>query len=321
VGPCCSHTGKSILRQGRRQLMRILTFSRESYPLNQSTSYVLLHQSMALEELGHEVHIYNFDKNPLGLSDYVHAFDFELIFLDLEFLNSRSFLHDLSKIRQANPIRTVGALYSLPAPPNPALEVVDFIITPWKGKAASDLSARFDLRYLPLAYNARLHWRKSGTPSIGGIFVGNTTGKRKLEAGEYLSELKEADALLCVGPGFPNKCVDPFILGHVYTTSRCLPNFHYSWEKGADCMLNERFWQSARCGIPVNDYSPLMDEILEKSLVENFCFADKQTWQERVRVLSSGAEVVNPALIQKLERALNDHSYHHRIKKLLDWLQ
>jgi hypothetical protein len=299
--------------------MRILAFTRESYPTNYPTSYILMHQSMALEELGHEVHYYQPDKHPLGLADYLNSFDFDLIFLDLEFLRSNPLLRILAQYRRAEPVHLVGALYNLAAPPDPAWEIVDFTITPWKGQTASGLMTQFDLRYLPLAYSARLHQRNSA--SAGSIFVGNTTGNNQEEAGRYLDELIRERCVFCIGPGFDEKYVDPFMLGRFYASSRCLPNFHYTWEKSGDCILNERFWQTARCGIPVNDYSPLMDEVFEKDLLEQFCFADTRIWQERVRNLSSGVETLHPALIQKLDDSLRGHSYTDRMNQLLDWLK
>jgi hypothetical protein len=299
--------------------MRILAFARESYPSNYPTSYILMHQSMAMEELGHEVHYYQPDKNPLGLTDYLDSFDFDLFFLDLEFLRSTPLLRILSKYRRIEAVHVVGALYSLPAPPGPAWDIVDFTITPWKGKTTSDLAAQFDLRYLPLAYSAQLHRRNSS--SSCGIFAGNTTGNKQEEAGGYLDELIKERGVFCIGPGFAEKYVDPFLLGRLYASSRCLPNFHYSWEKSGDCILNERFWQTARCGIPVNDYSPLMDEVFEKDLIEQFCFPDIRRWQDRVRNLNSGAEKVHPALVQKLDDSLKGHSYTDRMIQLLDWLK
>lgn len=299
--------------------MRILAFAQENYPSIHAAGYILMHQSMALEEIGHEVHHFIPEKHPLGLAGYLQSYDFDLIFLDLEFLRSMHLLRVLAQHRRAESVRVVGALYGLPAPPDSAWEAVDFAITPWKGKTISAIARKYDLRYLPLAYNARLHRRQSS--SNGCIFVGNTTGERKREAEGYLAELINESRVSCVGPGFAEKYVDPFALGRVYASSRCLPNFHYSWEKSGDFILNERFWQTARCGIPVNDYSPLMNEIFEKNLLESFCFADKRIWQDRIRALHSGAETVRPELIQRLDDALEGHSYHDRMKLLLDWIQ
>jgi hypothetical protein len=299
--------------------MRILAFTRESYPSNYPSSYVLMHQSMALEDLGHEVHYYMPDKHPLGLKDYLYSYDFDLIFLDLEFLRSIPLSRILAQYRRVEPVRVVGTLYSLPAPAGSAWEVVDFTITPWKGETITVLAGQFDVRHLPLGYNERLHQRKS--ISAGSIFVGNTTGNRRKEAGGYLDQLISERRIVCAGPGFEEKYMDPFVLGRIYASSCCLPNFHYSWEKSGDCILNERFWQTARCGIPVNDYSPLMDEVFEKDLLEQFCFADTRNWQNRVRNLNSGTETVHPAVIKKLDESLKGHSYTDRMKQLLDWIQ
>jgi hypothetical protein len=300
--------------------MRILAFARESYPSSFSTSYVLLHQSMALEELGHEVHLFNLGKHPLVLRDYLEAFDFDLIFLDLDFLNSEPLLRTLRQYRRIEAMHVVGALSKLPPPPDDAWEVVDFSVTPWKGETISALGAKFDLRYLPFAYNAKLHRRTNGSPLIGGVFVGNTAGDKSQEAGERLAKLREERVIHCVGPGFEEKYMDPFTLGQAYAASRCLPNFHYSWEKGKNFILNERFWQTARCGIPVNDYSPLMNEVFDNTLAETFCFADKRQWQDRIRRLNSGADVPGTELLQKLDNSMMGHSYHDRMKQLLEWL-
>jgi hypothetical protein len=297
--------------------MRILAFARENYPSTCATDFVLMHQSMALEELGHEVHYFQPDKHPLGLTDYLHSFDFDLILLDLEFLRSLSLSRILTSFRCSEPIRVIGTLYKLPAPPGHVWETVDFTVTPWKGETISALAEKFDLRHLPLGYNANLHRRTSG--SMGGIFVGDTTGVRQKEAAGYLSELIKERGVACVGPGFEQKYMDPFVLGNIYGSARCLPNFHYSWEKAGDCILNERFWQTARCGIPVNDYSPLMNEVFEKNLLERFCFADKRIWQDRVRALNSGAETTPPEIVKKLDDALQGHSYHDRMRQLLEW--
>jgi hypothetical protein len=301
--------------------MRILACTRESYPVKFPASYVLLHQSMALEELGNEVHYYNIDRHPLGITEYLQSFDFDLVLLDFEFLHSPSLVRLLLQFRCRQPIRVVGSLYGFPVPDDSAWEVVDFVFSPWKGETISALTAKFDLRYLPLAYNATLHRREPGPAKVGGVFAGNTTAQREVESREYLGALSQEPAILWIGPGFQEKHLDPFALGPVYAASRCLPNFHYSWEKSGDCILNERFWQTARCGIPVNDYSPLMDEVLGRSLLPHFCFADKRHWQERVRALSSGSETVDPGLLQQLDDALAGHSYHHRMKQLLEWLE
>jgi hypothetical protein len=301
--------------------MRILAFTQENYPSNYAASFVLMHQAMALEELGHEVHFYNTGKHPLGLRDYLHCFDFDAIFLDLEFLRSQPLLRTLAQYRRAEPVRAIGALYKLPAPPDPAWEVVDFTITPWKGEAMSTLAGKFDLRYLPFAYNSRLHQRKPGLHSYAGIFVGNTAAEKKEESEERLASLIVENSLLCIGPAFTEKHIDPFLLGQVYASSRCLPNFHYSWEKNGNFLLNERFWQTARCGIPVNDYSPLMGEVFDTKLLESFCFADKRIWRQRVQALNAGTESVDPLLVQELDSALAGHSYHDRMKQLLDWIE
>jgi len=301
--------------------MRILAFARENYPSNHPASYVLLHQSMALEDMGHEVHVYHLDRHPLGLTYYLQCFDFDLIYLDLELLRSQMLLRVLSQYRQSETVRVVGALYRLPPPPDSSWEVVDFAVSPWKGETISTLSGEFDIRYLPLAYNVRLHQRKTNLPATGGVYVGNTSGDRKPEADEYLARLIDEHSVVGVGPAFQEKYMDPFVLGRFYASSRCLPNFHYSWEKTGDCVLNERFWQTARCGVPVNDYSSLMDEVFERELVDNFCFADKRRWQDRVRELASGAEAVNPLLLEKLDHALMGHSYHDRMRQLLQWLE
>jgi hypothetical protein len=300
--------------------MRILAFTQENYPsanAGSAASYVLMHQSMALEELGHEVHYYNPNKHPMGLIDYLQSFAFDLLFLDLEFLRSLPLVRILTAYRNVVPVRVVGALYKLPAPPSHAWEVVDFTMTPWKGETISALAEKFDLRHLSLGYNASLHHRKAG--SMGGVFVGDTTGARQKEAEDRLADLIQESCVAGVGPGFAQKHMDPFALGNIYGSARCLPNFHYSWEKSGDCILNERFWQTARCGIPVNDYSPLMDEVFEKSLLERFCFADKRLWRDRVRALNAG-ETTPPEIVQKLDNALQGHSYHDRMKQLLEWV-
>src|SRR5512136_1073669 len=96
--------------------MRNLTFARENYPVNYSTGFVLLHQSMALEDLGHEVHIFNLDKPAIHINDYLQAFDFDLIFLDLNFLRSQGLWQILNRYRQTEALHVVGALYGFPAP-------------------------------------------------------------------------------------------------------------------------------------------------------------------------------------------------------------
>jgi hypothetical protein len=279
-----------------------------------------MHQSMALEDLGHEVHFYNLNKHPLSLTDYVQSFEFDLIFVDLELLRSQPLLRILMRFRKSTPVKLVGALYRLPAPPDAAWEIADFTVTPWKGASIAARSLKFDVRYLPLAYNDRLHRRKTGSHELPGLFVGNSSGERQEEADVYLAQLIEDRSVLGIGPGFAEKYVDPFALGSFYASARCLPNFHYSWEKAADCILNERFWQTARCGIPVNDHSPLMEEVFDRELLENFCFADARRWKERVRGLSSGTDIPNPSLLQKLHSALTGHSYHNRMGQLLEWL-
>jgi hypothetical protein len=278
-----------------------------------------MHQSLALEEMGHEVHYYHPDKHPLGMTDYLHSFDFDLIFLDMEFLRSLPTVRILTQFRNAEPVRVVGALYQLPGPAGHAWELVDFTVTPWKGETVEALSEKYDIRYLPLGYNDRLHRRISSSIN-DPIFVGNTTGDKQKEADACLLEPAGKRRVRCIGPAFAEKYVDPFLLGDVYAAARCLPNFHYSWEKSKDCILNERFWQTARCGIPVNDYSPLMEEVFEKSLLERFCFADKRQWQDRIRAWSSASEKAPLEIVQKLDQAMQGHSYRDRMRQLIDWI-
>jgi hypothetical protein len=300
--------------------MRILAFCRESYPVDHSTSYPLLHQSMALADMGHDVHTYSLSKRPMGVSDYLDAYEFDLVIIDLDLLRSEDLRTALVRHRRVAAVRMVGALYSLPPPPLQAWESVDFVFTPWKGNTISALARTIDIKYLPFGYSALLHSRQTDIAPMGPIFVGDATAKKRAGAEEYLKELVARRTVLCVGPGFEQKHLDPFVLGGVYAAARCLPNFHHSWAKGDDLILNERFWQTARCGVPVNDYHPLMSEVFDQSLVENFCFADKQQWRERIEVLGSGRLTLEVGLLAHLDDALSSHSYHDRMGQLLDWI-
>lgn len=300
--------------------MRILVFCRESYPASHSTSYALLHQGMALDDMGHDVHLYNLNRRRVRLTDYLDAYEFDLVIVDVELLRGEELWRALRQYRRREAVRVIGALYSLTAPPQQAWEVLDFAFTPWKGRAVSALAEKADIRYLPFGYNAILHKRETGFPPLGPIFVGDASAGKQAEAEAYLKDLIGQRVVFCVGPGFEQKYLDPFLLGRVYAAARCLPNFHYSWAKGDDMILNERFWQSARCGVPVNDYHPLMDEVLDESLVESFCFADKHKWQDRIRRLNSGEFTVPEELLEHLGGALAGHSYHGRMRQLLDWL-
>jgi hypothetical protein len=300
--------------------MRVLIFCREGYPVGHSTSYVLMHQAMALQEMGHDVHLYNFPKWSVRLPDYLDAYEFDLLVVDLEFLEGNDLPQILRQYRKTTAVHAVGALYSLPPPPERVWELLDFGFTPWKGRTIAALARTVDIRYLPFGYNEALHRRQTDIAPLGAVFVGNSTGKRQLESQEYLLGLKRDRVVLCVGPGFEKNYLDPFMLGRVYAAARCLPNFHYHWAKGEDVLLNERFWQSARCGIPVNDYHPLMREVFDESLVKSFCFDDKQDWLDRVRMLNSGETVVPAELLERLDAAIAGNSYHDRMKQLLGWL-
>ena len=302
--------------------MRVLTFSRESYPAEFSTSYVLTHLGMALEHLGHESHLYNVNRRPMRLLDYLQAYEFDLILLDVDFLHADDVWRTLRQFRRQEPVRIAGALFRLPPPPpGPAWDIMDLVFTPWKGEAVRKLASSQDVRYLPLGYNTRMHTRKTELPPLGPVFVGNTTGAKRLQSEAYLEALRNERIVLCLGPGFEQKALDPLMLGPVYAAARCLPNFHYSWEKGDDTILNERFWQTARCGIPVNDCTPLMRELWDRTLLENFAFADKREWQDRIRALQAGAVALEPALIEKLNRSMAGHSYEDRVKTLLAWFE
>ena len=300
--------------------MRILTFSRESYPAGDPAGYALLHQSMALADMGHDVHLYNLTRPPLRLTDYLDSYELDLVFLNVELLRSDWIRRTLQSYRRNEAVHMVGALYSMPPPPPQALDCLDFVFTPWKGSTVTALAETIDIRYLPFGYNAILHKRTMEVPTLGPIFVGNTTAEKQAEAEEYLRDLRDRRIVLCIGPEFEQKHMDPFALGRVYAAARCLPNFHYSWTKGDDLILNERFWQTARCGVPVNDYHALMAEVLDKYLVENFCFADKRIWQERIRSLNAGESGVDPEALSRLDAVLAGHSYHHRMMQLMDWI-
>jgi hypothetical protein len=302
--------------------VRMLALSIESYPGMLASSYILMHQAMALEELGHEVHVFNIFRHALTLFEYLQLFEFDAVMLDLEVLRNDKIWRTLRQYRRVEPVRVVGSLYKLGrAPDSHALDVVDLIVTPWTGQTVEKLAEDRDVRYLPLAYNRFLHHRKTHLPSLGPVFIGNTTGGKTREAEERLKDLARDHAVLCVGPAFPQNYLDPFMVGPVYAASRCLPNFHYEHEKGDDLMLNERFWQTARCGIPVNDYNPLMAQVWDRKLVETFAFADKCAWQDRVRALNSGAIALEPGLLGALDKALEGHSYTDRMKTLLGWLR
>jgi hypothetical protein len=302
--------------------MRVLAFSRENYPSEFPASYVLMHHSMALEELGHEVHLYNIRRRPMRLSDYLQAFEFGLIIIEAELLDVDEIWRTLRQHRRVEPVRVVASVNRLPMPPDgPAWDVVDLVITPWKGETVDKLASNRPVKYLPLGYSSRLHKRESALPPLGPVFVGNTTADRAKEAGEYLGDVSAERVVLCIGPGFEQKSLDPLMLGPVYAAARCLPNFHYSWEKGTDRILNERFWQTARCGLPVNDFSTIMTEVWDRTLLEQFAFADKRHWQDRIRSLHSGTTTVDAATLARLNDSMIRHSYTERMKTLLVWLE
>ncbi len=300
--------------------MRILCFNSEKYPARQSGGYVLLHQSMALESMGHDVHIFTLGKTSTHLADYLDAYEFELIYLDMAFLQDTGLRALMQNYRSRAAVWMVGALHALPEPDRQAWELVDFVTTPWKGARIDRLSREWDLRYLPLGYNAELHRRMGSPETLGPVYVGNAGIADKSDTGSALRTLVAEGVVLGIGPAFEKKYVDPFMLARVYSAARCLPNFHHAGEKGDDCMLNERFWQSARCGIPVNDFSPIMTEILEPSLVDAFCFDGVRDWQDRIRMLQTGADAISATLIEKLEHSMLGHSYTDRMKQLIDWV-
>ncbi len=300
--------------------MRILAFTLESYPNLRPASFVLLHQSMALEDMGHEVHLYNLSRRPIRLTDYLDAYDFDLVIVEVEFLRGEELFRSLRQYRRTAAVRMVGALYSLPPPPPAVWELFDFTFTPWKGRTVSELVTTVDLRSLPLGYSAQLHRRSTDLPPLGPVFVGNAAGELQAEADRYLRKLRDERVVLCIGPGFEQKYMDPFMLGRIYAAARCLPNFHHGQEKGEDLILNERFWQSARCGIPVNDHHALMDEVWHPCLVREFCFDDLNSWQERIRLLNSGQVSVPAEVTARLDEALKGQSYHDRMRQLLEWL-
>jgi hypothetical protein len=300
--------------------MRILFLTEESYPTQNAVSFIQFHQSMALEELGHEVHLYNCTKPPLNLMDYLQAYEFDLILLELSQSLRDTLWRALHQFRRTEAVRLIGTMNRLSHPPPAAWDLIDFTVTPWHGETVDALRRTRDIRYLPLGYNASLHRRETDLQQLGPVFVGNTLGDRAHEAEEYLGVLRLEQVVLCIGPGFEQKYLDPFMLGRVYAASRCVPNLHYSREKGKDCILNERFWQAGRCGIPVNDHSPLMDQVWDRVLVKEFCFADKPEWQDRVRQLNSGARV-DSGLITRLDESFAGHSYRNRMLGLLQWLE
>jgi hypothetical protein len=300
--------------------MRILAPVFESYPAQHPASFILMHQSMALEDMGHEVHLFNITRPLYRLADYLEAYEFDLVYLDLEVLRSADLLRTLREYRRKEPIHLVAAMYALPPPPDEAWEIVDFAVTPWQGRTVEALSGKADVRYLPLGYNSQLHRRETDLPPLGPVFVGNSTGARQAEAEERLKNLSESRLVLCIGPGFEQKYLDPFMLGRVYAAARCLPNFHYRPPDEGNWMLNERFWQAARCGIPVNDFLPLMADVWDKVLLESFCYSERNTWYERVRSLHAGDVTVKAALLQHLDHSLEGHSYRDRMRQLLAWL-
>ena len=50
--------------------MRILAPVFESYPAQHPASFILMHQSMALEDMGHEVHLFNITRPLYRLADF-----------------------------------------------------------------------------------------------------------------------------------------------------------------------------------------------------------------------------------------------------------
>lgn len=300
--------------------MRILGMCREKYPAQSWTGFVLFHQALALEELGHELHVFVPAHSPVGLPDYLDAYTFDLLYIDAALLGSEGLLRTLRACRRSVPVRVVAALFELPGPPERSWELVDFGVTPWQGRTVEALRRTVDLRYLPLGYNARFHRRVAGLPVVPAVFVGNTTGPRAEEAAVRLGDLRREGSLLCIGPAFEQKRVDPFSLGRIYSAARCAPNFHYAWCRGDDAILNERFWQSAACGIPVNDSNPLVAEVFDADLRRSFCFDDREEWRDRIRQLASGRDAVEQATLDRLAEAMRGHSYLDRMSRLLEWL-
>ena len=300
--------------------MRILCLCREKYPVESWASYVYFNQALALEELGHEFHQFVPTRSPLGLADYLGAYGFDLLYIDAGWLASKDVLRTLQAYRRRAPVRAVAALLDLPGPPEEAWEVVDFAVTPWQGRVVESLRRTVDVRSLPLGYSARFHRRVSGLQPLPPVYVGNTGGERSEEAASWLDDLRREGSLLCIGPAFERKRVDPFSLGRVYSAARCVPNFHYASCRGDDRILNERFWQSAACGIPVTDSNPLAPGVFDAVLLKSFCFDNRAEWQDRVRKLASGRDPVEPAILARLDTAIRGHSYLDRMTRLLDWL-
>jgi len=295
-----------------------LAFAAESYPVRQAGSYVLLHQTMALEELGHDVHLFNLAKPRVRLADQLEAYDYDLLMLDVEFLRAEDLRRALVRFRRTRAVHAVGMLHAFPAP-DAAWDLVDFVVTPWRGPTCEKLARARDLRYLPLGYNARLHRRLPAPPRFGALLAGSAPAAGGSRAHEYLGPLVDDGTVARFGPESPLGPLDPFALASAYASARCLPNVHEPGPAG-DCALNERFWQTARCGVPVNDRPPLLEETWEKSLVEIFSCADKVEWQERVRALAAGRVEVDPERIDRLDAALAGHSYHERMRELVGWL-
>jgi len=300
--------------------VRILLPCRENYPALEASSYVFFHQSMALEELGHEVHWFNLSRPPMRFLDYLDAYDFDLIYLDTLALEDPFFVRSLAYYRNRQPVRVVGAIFTLPNAVISGLSLTDLCVTPWRGPAIERLGHEAEIRYLPLGYSSMLHRRGADPPRLGPVFVGNLSGRNGDGFADGLAPLHGERVVLCIGPSFEQKFLDPFMVGTVYASSRCLPNFHAPGEKGENRMLNERFWQTARCGVPVNDYSNLMEEVLDAGLREQICFAGVERWQERIRRLNACPGEFPEDLKRCLDRVLDPHSYNSRMKQLLDWI-
>jgi hypothetical protein len=201
-------------------------------------------------------------------------------------------------------------------PDSTKLRERDIVLTQWKGEVVEDWEKRSGLKahYFPHGYFQGMKYEVPDFISeIDAVWIGSSTQFRDVSRFNDL-------------PIFKTSCREEYVNSY-YRTSKICPNVHLNIQKGQlinvpesiltkpGYAVNERlFWICGAGGFQLADENPLIREFYGADEVE---IVDADGFKERFNFYLNHPEKRQAMAKKAQERTLREHTYEHRITKIL----
>lgn len=255
--------------------------------------------SEAIKELGHESEI----------CDLTNPVEADYVIIQSEWAHLDCFTKSVGKkIVMLGHFK--GGAYS-----DPSKIEADYFVSQWKGELIDNFPHK--VIYMPHAFPSNRESVNSNK-NLGITFVGNTYALRKEDWLEGINVEKITG-------------IHPNELNGVYKNSRVNLNIHGDFQKGIvsdepsslsnypGYMINERFWHIIGAGgLIVSDFIPQMLDFFSED--ELIVAKTKEEFKEKVDYYSKHRKEGIDKLRRARYKILNNHTYKHRIKQLIETL-